>query len=188
MDRIKTAIALKELDMEVVGRKIVEKHPYRIMMDAKQNGVPATEQTMSTDVPTFSCRQIGKNFQNIPYSLNIRRRYGEVDRYTVSLLNIEGDISEVVEASYFNSSDNPVEFLREREAFKFKASMDTIIVAVILTENEYNGNTDKCIMLLSEPMTIDAMQMKRDEKVFGEKKKAEVERLESIKMLWGKVS
>ncbi len=179
---------MKNLDMQEVGRKIVAKHPYKIVMDSHQDGTPATEQTTFVDVLTFTNHRIGRNFQNIPYSLNREPKYGGVDKYSVSLLNTEGDISEVVEASRYHKYDRPAEFLEEKEAFRFAGDQEEIIVAVILTDKEWNGKVNKYIMLLSEPMTIATMQKKRDETVFGKKKKTEDKRLGQIKTLWGKES
>ncbi len=184
MDRIKERIEIKELDMQAVGAKIVAKHPYKIMMDEKQKGVPATELTMFTDVLTFSCHQVGKNFQNIPFTL--RKYKGITARHSVALIDKEGNIVENVEESRYNKFNDPAAFLSEKEVFKFKSAANTLIVAMILIDNNARGDIKKYIMLLSEPMTIDTMQTKRDEVVFGEKKKLENKRLESIKMLWGK--
>ena len=184
MDRIEEQTEIKELDMEAVGAKIVAKHPYKIMMDDKQKGVPATEFTMFTDVLTFSCHQVGKSFQNIPFTL--RSYKGITARHSVSLIAKEGNIAETVEASRYNHFDDSAGFLEEKETFRFKSAANTLIVAMILIDNNARGDIKKYIMLLSEPMTIATMQTKRDEVVFGEKKKLEDKRLESIKMLWGK--
>ena len=177
---------IKELNIEEVGRKIVAKHPYKIMMDDKQDGVPATEQSMFTDVLTFSVFQVGKSFQNIPYSLNNKPKFGGYERYSVELLDSNAEITEIIPPSRYNKFSDPDGFLREKEEFIFKTNWDKIIVAVILTRDQPDGKTNKYIMLLSKPMAVYKMQSMRDDAVFGEKKKVEDKRLGQIQMLWGK--
>lgn len=141
---------------------------------------------MFTDVLTFSCSQVGKNFQNIPFSL-YKRSFG-YDRYTADLLGTDGGIVETVSPSRYYDLDHPAEALAEKEAFKFSSNPATVVVAMILTNERCRGSVEKCIMLLSEPMTIAKMQQKRDSAVFEKKKSLEDKRLGEIQMLWGKAS
>ena len=55
------------INLKEVAKAILEKNPYKVIKDEKNREIPATEQTDFLDVLTFSCNQVGRNFQKIPY-------------------------------------------------------------------------------------------------------------------------
>ena len=61
---------MKKINLKEVARKIVEKHPYRILKDNHTEQI-ATELSGSLDVSSFSgFNCIGSDFNNMPYSLD----------------------------------------------------------------------------------------------------------------------
>jgi len=175
-----------KIDMKEAGKKLVEKQPFRIIMDDHdKKGTPATEYTNFVDVLTFSVYGVGQNFQNIPFATTTSTKYMGIETKTVGLINQNGDIVCQVPSSEYNKFKNPDEFRREKERFKFNCNDDEIIIALKLTENPARGGSYSYLLLLKEPLTVEEMQKRRDSSVFSAKKKVENESLSKIEMLWG---
>ena len=171
--------------MKEAGKKLVEKQPFRIIMDDHNKDVPATEHTMFLDVLTFSVHSVGKNFQHIPYSLVSNYRHTHRETKSVGLINEKGDVVCQVPPSSYNRLSEPDAFRRESEGYKFGCDQDEIIIALKLTNNSGKGGTYSYVLLLKEPLTVREMQERRDASVLGVKKKREEASLSQIKMLWG---
>ena len=177
-----------ELDMKEVGKKLVEKQPFKIIMDDHNKGVPATEYSNFVDVLTFSVYGVGASFQNIPFATTTSTKFCGIETMTVGLVNHEGNIVCQVPSSNYNRFKNPDEYQREKERYKFDCDENEIIVALKLTDNPARGGSYSYILLLKEPLTVKEMQGKRDSSVLSKKKKKENESLDKIEMLWGAAS
>ncbi len=173
-----------QLDMKEVGKKIVAKQPYTIIMDDHSTDVPATELTQFVDVLTFSVYRVGKNFENIPFALRVDRSRGRREASSVDLINEHGESIETIESSNLQKFNDPAAFNEEKRAFKFKSNSNSIVVALVLTNMTLKG-TNKYLLLLSEPMTVGTMQAKRDSVIFEEMEIAKSKSLSRIEMLWG---
>jgi len=174
-----------KIDMREASKKLVEKQPYKIIMDDHDLSVPATEYTTFLDVLTFSVHKPGKNFDNIPYS-KWSGRYGiGVEEKTVDLINKDGDIVLHIPSSKYFKMQEPDEFQKEKEAFRFECDSNEIIIALKLTTYPIRGGKHSYILLLKEPLFVYEMQSRRDSVVFSEKKRQQHEAMGKIEMLWG---
>jgi len=170
-----------KLDMKKIAQTVIDKNNYRLMKDDKNRDMPATEQTMFTDILTFSCTQVGKKFQNLPHSRRLNR-YGSTG-IDVDLIGVDGEVVETVKGSRHSSSEGN-NYDREARAFRFSSACDTVIVAMVLKENGARSNSE-ALMFLSKPMTIATISELRSS-VFNEAEEKRVKgAMDSITMMWG---
>lgn len=169
------------INLKEVAKAILEKNPYKVIKDEKNREIPATEQTDFLDVLTFSCNQVGRNFQKIPYPTE--RNFRGAFRKTVSLIGMNGDIIEVIKPSPFSSNwcDDHQKYLRD---FKFSSDENTMVFALKLTKNNPGEETENYLLFLSKPMTIKTIQELR-QSVYKEEDSKKVNKgLEAIELIW----
>ncbi len=170
-----------KLDMKKIAQTVIDKNNYRLMKDDKNRDLPATEQTMFTDILTFSVHQVGKKFTNLPHRRhNNSRGSTGID---VELIGVDGEVVETVMGSRYGMGND---YDREARAFKFSSACDTVIVAMVLKENGSRSNSE-ALMFLSKPMTIATMTELRSSVFNAKEDERKKNAMNSITMMWGNV-